>query len=369
MFPPVTNRDFNIDLFEQPALGSPRLIGMGGAVNSVAEGAAGLYTNPASAAVRPETKQEKFAWNVYLNSFVPAQGQDTNNNGQSVTNVRRSLLGAAGLMLQYGKWGLTMDAGFTAHEIAPEAGGGLGVRSLIPHLAVARTFLDDDLSVGLGARGGALNVYALDGGQTLFTRVGGSAEGGATWKPREQSFRVALSGALPVFTRPIASPCDPIECYGYILPTDAIVPWTVTAGGAWRFGSTPWNHPSEGAYRDEHQLTVALDLTLMGAVENGYGLEAFAAKQLQRSGQKITPTPRLGTEAEVIRGWLRLRAGTYLEPSRFPETNARWHIAGGAEVRLFAFHMFGQERRPALSFAGDFADAYKNLAFSIGFWN
>jgi len=29
MFPPITNRDFNIDLFEQPAVGSPRLIGMG----------------------------------------------------------------------------------------------------------------------------------------------------------------------------------------------------------------------------------------------------------------------------------------------------------------------------------------------------
>jgi hypothetical protein len=29
-YPPVTNRSFNIDLFEQPALGSPRLIAMSG---------------------------------------------------------------------------------------------------------------------------------------------------------------------------------------------------------------------------------------------------------------------------------------------------------------------------------------------------
>ena len=47
-FPPLTSRNFNIDLFEQPALGSPRLIAMSGAIDAVAEGAAGLYTNPAS---------------------------------------------------------------------------------------------------------------------------------------------------------------------------------------------------------------------------------------------------------------------------------------------------------------------------------
>jgi len=35
-FPPITNRNFNIDLFEQPALGSPRLIAMSGAIDAVA---------------------------------------------------------------------------------------------------------------------------------------------------------------------------------------------------------------------------------------------------------------------------------------------------------------------------------------------
>src|SRR5438067_1670119 len=85
-FRPVIDRNFSIDLFEQPAIGSPRLIAMSGAVDAVSEGAAGLFTNPASAAVRPETKADKFAWNVYLNSYVPAKGQDSNNNGQPITN-------------------------------------------------------------------------------------------------------------------------------------------------------------------------------------------------------------------------------------------------------------------------------------------
>jgi len=242
------------------------LIAMGGAVNSVAEGAAGLYTNPASAAVRPETEAEKFAWNVYFNSYVPVDGQDSNNNGQAVTSVHRSLLGAAGLLLQYGPWGLTLDGGYTAHEIAPQAGGGLGVRSFIPHVALARTFAGGALAAGVGLRGGALNVYTLMDGDTLFTRFGLSGEGGVVWKPREQDFRAALSGALPVHTGAVDYRCDPTDCGGYILPSDAVVPWSATVGGAWRFGPTPWNHEVGGDYRDERQLTVAVDLTITGSV-------------------------------------------------------------------------------------------------------
>jgi len=368
-FPSITGHDFNIDLFEQPALGSPRLIAMAGAVNSVAEGAAGLYTNPASAAVRPETHADKFAWNVYFNSYVPVDGQDSNNNGQAVTSVHRSLLGAAGLLLQYGNWGLSLDGGYTAHEIAPEAGGGLGVRSFIGHVALARTFAGGDIAAGLGLRGGALNVYTLMGGDTLFTSFGLSGEAGVVWKPREQDFRVAFSGALPVNTASVNYKCDPTDCDGYKLPNEAIVPWSATVGGAWRFGPTPWNHPIGGDYRDERQLTVAVDLTIVGAVNNGYGMEAFAAKQLQASGRNASFTPRLGLESEVIRGWLRLRAGFYDEASRFAETSARPHGTGGAEVRVFAFHFGGHERRVSVSIAGDFADRYKNGGLSIGFWN
>ena len=368
-FPAVTNRDFNIDLFEQPALGSPRLIAMAGAINSVAEGAAGLYTNPASAAVRPETTTEKLAWDIYFNSYVPVDGQDLNNNGQTVTSVRRSLLGAAGLMLQYGAWGLTLDGGYTAHEIAPQAGGGLGVRSIISHLAVARTLLGGELAVGAGVRGGALNVYVLGQGQTLFTRAGASGEVGVVWKPREQSFRVGLGGGLPVFTGVVRYSCDPSDCYGYILPREAIVPWSSTVSGAWRLGPTPWNHTIAGAYRDERQLTVALDLSIIGAVSNGYGMEAFAAKQLQASGRHAAFTPRLGLESDVIAGWLRVRAGSYWEASRFAETSARWHVTGGVQGRVVAFHLAGQERRVAVSLGGDFASRYKNAGLSVGFWN
>jgi hypothetical protein len=368
-YQPVVNRDFDIDLFEQPAIGSPRLIGMSGAINSVAEGAAGLFTNPASAAVRPETRSDKFAWNIYFSTYAPATGQDVNNNGQPVTRVRRSLVGAAGLLLQYGKWGFSADAGYTAHEIAPEAGGGLGVRSLIGHVVLARTLLDDALAVGVGLRAGALNVYTLMEGQTLFTRAGGSGEAGAVWKPRERDFRVALGVSLPVYTGIVRYSCDPLNCYGYILPRGAVVPWDITVGGAWRFGPTPWNQPATTDYRDERALSVALELTLVGPVEAGFGMEAYAAKQLQPSGRHLTPTPRLGLESEVIPAWLRLRAGSYYEGGRFSGISGRLHGTAGAEVRLIAFHLLGHERRVSLSLAADAASRYNNFGASLGFWN
>jgi hypothetical protein len=107
----------------------------------------------------------------------------------------------------------------------------------------------------------------------------------------------------------------------------------------------------------------------MDPVDQGFGMEAFAAKMLQRSGRTVSLTPRLGIESEVIKGWLRLRAGTYVEPSRFEETTPRWHGTGGVEVRLFAFHLGGHERRVSLSLAGDVAARYKNAGVSVGFWN
>jgi hypothetical protein len=372
-FPPITSRNYNLDLFEQPALGSPRLIAMSGAIDAIAEGAAGLYTNPASAAIRPETRSDKFTWGVYYSTYVAGDGQDSNDNGQLVTSVHRSLLGAAGILLQYGAWGLTVDAGYTAHEIAAEAGGGLGVRSLIGHVSLARTFLDRAIAVGVGVRLGGLNVYTLgSNNQTLFTRAGASPDGGVVWMPKGRDFRLAASGGVPISTTPIQFKCDPNDpdaCFGYILPMDAIIPWDSTFGGAWRFGPTHWNDRIDAEYRDERQLTVALELSLIGTVDNGYGVEAFAAKQLQVSGRNISATPRLGLEGEVIPGWLRLRAGSYLEASRFPETTARLHGTAGFEVRIFAFRLGGHERRVSISGASDLAARYKNLALSIGFWN
>ena len=51
--------------------------------------------------------------------------------------------------------GHELDGGYTAHEISPQAGGGLGGRSLIAHVTVARTVvrMPKDKSYRFGTSG------------------------------------------------------------------------------------------------------------------------------------------------------------------------------------------------------------------------
>ncbi len=366
---PITNRNFNLDLYQGVVFGSPRLVAMGGASFAVDEGASGLFTNPAAAALRPSTKSDKLAFQVFFNSYVPASGVDFNNNGDPTTQYRRAAIYAPGALVQYGVWGVAVNLAYTSYEVAPQAGGGLGIRDIIPHVAVARDFRDYDLTFGVGLRGAVLNAYTTQASQGLFTDFGLSGEFGGVWQPRDVNLRLALAGALPVYTGSIHTSCDPNNCAGYILPNQAIVPWTAVLGTGWRFAKSRWNQPVETQYRDEVAATVAFDLLVAGALDNAYGIEEFAGKRLQPSGRSLSWSPRLGLEGEVVPGWVRVRGGGYYEPARYAGVDGRLHGTAGAEIRVFWFHVHAKEYRISLSLAGDFAPLYQNAGASLGLWN
>jgi hypothetical protein len=82
----------------------------------------------------------------------------------------------------------------------------------------------------------------------------------------------------------------------------------------------------------------------------------------------VIATVHGGLEAEAIPKRLRLRAGTYYEPSRFDGIAARQHITGGFEVRLFKFGLWG-ERHLSFSYAVDVAARYQVQSFSIWLWS
>jgi hypothetical protein len=365
---PIVDRNFTIDIHEGVVFGSPRLVAMGGAAFAIGEGATGLFTNPAAAAVRPTKPTGKFEWSAFFNSYVPATGVDFNNNGDPTNEYRRAAVYAPGLIMQLGPWGMALNFGYSRYEVAPQAGGGLGVRSLVPHLSVARHVERARMTFGAGLRGALLNVYTREDSNGLFTQAGVSAELGTVWQPESVNLRLALSGALPIRTGAIQTGCDPLNCFGYILPTNAAAPWILVLGSGYRFGASKWNQTIDEQFRDEYQLTLGLDLMIVGALANAYSIEEFAAKRLQPSGAATTYSPHAGVEAEVIPGWLRLRAGSYFEPSRYPDVDGRMHATGGFEVRLFGFKL-GQERRVSIQVAGDVAARYHNIGFSVGFWN
>src|SRR5512142_1453437 len=85
---PVVDRNFRLDLYEGVVFGSPRLVGMGGAAFAVGEGASGLFTNPAAAAIRSGTQSDKTSFSAFFNSYIPVSGIDVNNSGNETTQYR-----------------------------------------------------------------------------------------------------------------------------------------------------------------------------------------------------------------------------------------------------------------------------------------
>ncbi len=96
--------------------------------------------------------------------------------------------------------------------------------------------------------------------------------------------------------------------------------------------------------------------------------QTVSANRCQREPDRLTGAPCLAraSEYEWKPGRLRLRGGTYWEPSRFDGVDGRLHYTFGAELALFQFPLLG-EHRLDLSFTGDVAARYRNVGISIGF--
>ncbi len=129
-----------------------------------------------------------------------------------------------------------------------------------------------------------------------------------------------------------------------------------------------------GRYRSDwprRYYLLTADLWLTGRVDDAVGLESFLFQTVQRSGQKVTISPRLGFETEVWPKRMKLRAGTYLEPSRFEASTPRVHGTFGLDVSLFKWDVFGlwpEDYRWQLTFALDAARAYGSFSVGIGGW-
>jgi len=52
-------------------------------------------------------------------------------------------------------------------------------------------------------------------------------------------------------------------------------------------------------------------------------------------------SPRIGTEIGVFPKFLKVRGGSYLEPTRFEGSTARTHATAGLDVKLAVWNVFG----------------------------
>jgi hypothetical protein len=368
-YPPVEDRDFALDLYTGAALGSVRIVGMGGTSVAVSEGTAGTLMNPAAAAVRLTTSKGSWDYDFHIDALRAVYASDFDNDGFEQDDTFGAQIQSFGIAGMLHGWGLAV-VGVTASAPLEGAGGEpLEVSTATAKVALAKELFDQEWTVGAAVRIGTFDL-ARERGRTLFSLGGGGAEFGGLWRQPGGDLRVGASIAFPFSgSEPDDEGCDPLDCEGYILPGRVVVPWQVATGVAWRRAGTRWNQSIKSYWRDERALLLAFDLVLTGAVDDGHGLGAWARQQLEPSGRRVSISPRAGAEYEWIPGRLRVRGGSYWEPGRFAQIGGRVHATFGVEVSLFQFNLWSWRYRVRISATGDVASKYGNAGLSVGFWH
>jgi hypothetical protein len=120
-------------------------------------------------------------------------------------------------------------------------------------------------------------------------------------------------------------------------------------------------------------VLLSTQMTLIGAVPNAVGVESFVAQVVNRSGQNASLSFHLGAETEILQNWVKVRAGTYLEPTRFrtPEAHARIHGTAGLEVKVLRWRVFGIWPEGTTWRASGFVDGaerYLTWGVAVGNW-
>jgi hypothetical protein len=128
-------------------------------------------------------------------------------------------------------------------------------------------------------------------------------------------------------------------------------------------------------YHEQARFFVLVTTSLMisGTVHDAVGIESMLDRRVQRSGERLSLSPHLGLETEVVPHWLRLRGGTYLEPSRFVSNpkGARLHMTFGFDQKVFGWDVFGtfpEDTEWRISGSLDASRNYLGWGIAIGNW-
>jgi hypothetical protein len=428
---PLTSSDFQLDLYQGPALGSTRVVGLGGAYAAVAEESVGIPFNPASVANRTYYSNDRFDWDLGLDFLLPGLFQpddfDFDNNGSSTS--ADFVVWSLGGQVQYKSFGIGVYGRGQTFEVTEQTEQQdprqFTIGLWLNQLSLGYALFDHQLIVGGGLRIGLFAVTEKGKSKALFQQAAAGGEAGALFCPHRWPVRLAASFSSPL-SSDTSTECEEDQCpQGFIMPRGVGLPWEVRIGASYRWGSTPFNRaplflrekpapivppeayqppealpappiteykgglapspytrttakpvakPSEPQvdlekeYRGGPYLLVVAELHLTGSVEDAIGTDGFLEQQRERAGEQVSLSPRLGLETEILRRRLRARAGSYWEPSRFTNASGRIHGTFSFDLRLFDFSLWG-ERSLRFSSALDLASRYSNLSLSLGFWH
>ncbi len=358
--PPIVDNNYNLDLRQGPILGSARQVALGGAYIGVAEGIASLNSNPAGVAFRLERSTTKFDWD-WTAGLTDLKSKDFDNNGQSPPDYKDHHIRSLGLMGQYGAWGIGVlnNAEILALN-GPDGKQNEYVLS-VTSLALGRQFFDRELTMGVGLRATTTKLRTKTFDTTLGNLSGVGWDVGGLWNPERGPFRLGAvySSSISSIQSLDNTGGSPVTVNGLIIPQQAILPATFGVGVSYTVESAPfWKN---------HKWLVASDLLFTAPSENAVGVESVLAQKMQPVGTHYTTSIRLGSELETLPGRLRLRLGTYYEPSNYEGVPSRTHLTAGFEVRLFHTSIWG-ENDWSLTSTVDSARDYLNIFLSLGFW-
>lgn len=423
-YPKLTASDYALDLYQGAVLGGTRVIGLGGAYVSIAEGSEGIQFNPAAVANRTYFSNERFDWTWHLD-FLLAKGLGTDaldfdNNGRATSS--ESMLLTGGVLFQYGDFGIGLTLGLQLPELGAIGGQAYEATLLDARLSVGYALFGQQLIVAGGLRVGSLSLALADNANDkLFDVNVAGVEAGVLWRPRALPLRIGAALSLP-FDRNQTKACGEGCPQGFFLPSEVTLPWEVRVGISYRLGEGRYNPTPDYVSRDRRSelyqaamrrraasqpatsqpatsqpaaseptpmppslakrgkpdlardyrggryLLLSLEAVLIGPSKNAIGPDGFALQEREPVGRNVNVSVRFGIESELWRRRLRLRAGTYWEPSRYENRAGRLHGTASALFRLFDFSLWG-ERSLAWAPGIDVSSRYLNISFLISFWH
>jgi hypothetical protein len=422
---PITTSDYTVDLFQGPVLASSRITALAGANAALAIGAEALSTNAAAAAVRAPHSDAKTDWDIAMGVSFPgsifgytiprgAKGNDFDNNGTAGFTYDNFFVLTPAALVQEGPLGIGASVVLQQYSLGHPPGtndtiSSVRLRYVTGRLQASYAFLDHQLYAGGGLRGVLLALVENEAESPLLTMAGVGVEGGLLWAPHRVPLRLGFTARSPVSgkaatgSKVSADDRGDLKLGSMYMPSRISLPWELELGVATQIGPRPLNPPyvdprtlpeeevaqevrakepvkttqarilrKRYAALPRTKLLVSTALLLTGTTSNAVGFESFLSQVVDRSGEALSLTPRLGLEGELVPGWLQLRLGTYQEPTRFAQSTARLHGTFGFDQRIFSWNLFGilDEAVPLrVGGAIDVARSYFNWGVSAGVWH
>lgn len=422
----LSSNRYSIDLFTSPVLGPGRIVGMGGAHLAIASGIDGATYNPVGYAERLEKEIDFFAFDITAGLWLGGlfRRNDFDNNGRaglSSTDTIQVTLGTRYQFAQFGTGVTALARRYTLRDLYGKSSSDLTLVTI--RAGGGYAFLDGGLVVGGGMVFTAFDLSPVNSNRSLVEFRGYGAEVGTLIRPKHQRYRIGATFHTPISSRPRDDKSTPGDdglkrAEGLVVPESFDVPWDLGVGFAYQFGerrsNVPWRNTRElrrelrrqilsGSYQPpathgeseyatlpqdiekavdtavenyregqrrlrrnqpRRYVLVAADLLVYGRTPRGQSISAFLLQNPERSGAKNSYSVRVGMESEVWQDRMKVRVGSYLEPSRVNRKFYRPHGTLGFEMRLFDFWRWSARGTATI----DVAPRYFNWGLAFGLW-